>query len=197
VAEVGRNFGFEILFVILNAAKYVVKQRPCTTCPGFFEGTKQGEVLKYKLMKSKLPVSGIMTRRIASVKPEDNMEHVRQIFEQHGFHHIPVVEGSKLAGIVSYTDYLRVISDYFSTSEGNSASKKLLHSLTVKEMMTQNPVCLRPDDTVETALGVFRMHPFHALPVTEDDGKLVGILTTFDVMKFFEDAIAPEHSYTE
>lgn len=148
-------------------------------------------------MKNKLPVSGIMTRRIASVKPEDNLEHVRQIFERHGFHHIPVVEGSKLTGIVSYTDYLRIIHDYFKDSADRSASEKLLQTLTVKDMMTENPVCLKPEDTVETALRVFRENQFHALPVTDEHGKLFGILTTYDVMKVFEDTMAPEHSYSE
>jgi len=148
-------------------------------------------------MKSHIPVSRIMTQRIASVRLEDNLEYVRQIFERHGFHHIPVVEGSKLVGIVSYTDYLRVIHDYFSNPESKPASEKLLHTLTVKDMMTENPVCLKPNDTVETALQVFRENPFHALPVTDEHGKLFGILTTYDVMKVFEDAIAPEHSYSE
>jgi len=148
-------------------------------------------------MKSKLPVSGIMTQRIASVRPEDNLEHVRQIFERHGFHHIPVVEGGKLAGIVSYTDYLRIIHDFFKNSEGRLASEKLLQTLTVKDMMTENPVCLKPNDIVGTALRVFRENQFHALPVTDEQGKLLGILTTYDVMKVFEDAIAPEHSYSE
>jgi|APTNR8051073442_1049403.scaffolds.fasta_scaffold00454_23 CBS domain-containing protein len=148
-------------------------------------------------MKSKLPVSGIMTQKIWSVKPEDKMEHIRQIFERHSFHHIPVVEGGKLTGIVSYTDYLRVIHNYFSPSESNPAGKKLLHTLTVKDMMTENPICLKPDDTVETALRVFRENQFHALPVTDGDSKLLGLLTTYDVMKVFEDVIAPEHSYSE
>lgn len=169
-AKVGRNFSFKI----------VLRKR-----------------IKYLFMKSKLPVSRIMTQRMASVRPEDNLEHVRQIFEGHGFHHIPVVEGSKLTGIVSYTDYLRIIHDYFSNLESKPASEKLLQTLTVKDMMTENPVCMKPNDTVETALRVFRENQFHALPVTDEHGKLLGILTTYDVMKVFEDNIAPEHSYSE
>ncbi|NUO00563.1 MAG: CBS domain-containing protein [Saprospiraceae bacterium] len=148
-------------------------------------------------MKTKLPVSGIMTRRMASVQPEDNLECVRQIFERHGFHHIPVVRSGKLSGIVSYTDYLRIIHEYFSNLESKPASEKLLQTLTVEDMMTENPVCLKPEDTVETALRVFRENQFHALPVTDVQGKLLGILTTYDVMKVFEDTMAPEHSYSE
>ena len=133
----------------------------------------------------------------SSVAPDDNLEEVRQIFEQHGFHHAPVVENGKLVGIVSYTDYLRVIRDFFSSSEGVAASQKRLHTMSVREMMTEHPVCLNTDDTVGTALQVFRSNRFHALPVTDDQGRLFGILTTYDIMKTFEDVLAPEHSYAE
>lgn len=138
-----------------------------------------------------------MTRKISSLVPEDNLEEVRKIFEQHGFHHAPVVAQGKLVGIVSYTDYLQVIRDFFSQSEGEAASQQLLHTMLVRDMMTPNPVCLSASDTVGEALQIFRANRFHALPVTDSNGKLVGILTTYDVMKVFEDVIAPEFSYTE
>lgn len=138
-----------------------------------------------------------MTRKISSLSPEDNLEEVRRIFEQHGFHHAPVVAHGKLVGIVSYTDYLRVIRDFFSHSEGDVSNQKMLHTMLVKDIMTPNPICLRADDTVGDALQIFRTNHFHALPVTDTDLKLLGILTTYDVMKAFEDVIAPEHSYTE
>lgn len=138
-----------------------------------------------------------MTRKISSVAPHDNLEEVRQIFEQHGFHHAPVVEHGKLVGIVSYTDYLRIIRDFFSSSDGLAKSNERLHSILVRDMMTDNPVCLRMDDTVGAALQIFRANRFHALPVTDGEGKLLGILTTYDIMKTFEDVIAPDHSYTE
>lgn len=148
-------------------------------------------------MKRNLPVSGFMTHHISTLSPSNNLEQVRQLFEKHGFHHAPVVEDGKLVGIVSYTDYLRIISDFFSGPQASQSSEKMLHSMLVKDIMTANPVSLRPDDILETALQVFRKNPFHALPVAAADGKLVGILTTYDVMKVMEEAISPEFSYTE
>lgn len=141
-------------------------------------------------MKRDLPVSSIMTRKISAVGPTDSLEHVREIFEKHGFHHAPVVEHGKLVGIVSYTDYLRVINDYFYETERKST--QLMRLLQVKDMMTANPVSLRPDDTVGVALQIFRENPFHALPVTDENQKLLGLLTTYDLMKVFEDILAPE-----
>lgn len=146
-------------------------------------------------MQALLPVSGMMTRKVECVMPEDKLERVRQILEQHAFHHIPVVDKGKLVGIVSYTDYLRVIRDVFNDSDSERISKRVFDTIEVREMMTPDPMSLNPSDTLEKVLEIFNENRFHALPVTEPDGRLVGILTTYDLMKAMETLIAPEHSY--
>lgn len=146
-------------------------------------------------MQALLPVSGMMTRKVECVMPEDKLERVRQILEQHAFHHIPVVDKGKLVGIVSYTDYLRVIRDVFNDSDSERISKRVFDTIEVREMMTPDPMSLNPSDTLEKVLEIFNENRFHALPVTESDGRLVGILTTYDLMKAMETLIAPEHSY--
>lgn len=137
----------------------------------------------------------MMTRKVECVMPEDKLERVRQILEQHAFHHIPVVDKGKLVGIVSYTDYLRVIRDVFNDSDSERISKRVFDTIEVREMMTPDPMSLNPSDTLEKVLEIFNENRFHALPVTESDGRLVGILTTYDLMKAMETLIAPEHSY--
>lgn len=54
-----------------------------------------------------------MSRKPVTVAPLDNLETVHDIFATHGFHHIPVVEGDQLVGLVSYTDYLQVVRNTF------------------------------------------------------------------------------------
>ncbi len=48
-----------------------------------------------------------------------------------------------------------------------------------------DPVSLRPDDTVERAAELMRLHNISGVPITHEDGRLVGILTRRD-MKFME-----------
>ncbi len=48
-----------------------------------------------------------------------------------------------------------------------------------------DPVALRPDDSVERAQSVMRLHNVSGIPITHEDGTLVGILTRRD-MKFLE-----------
>ena len=140
-------------------------------------------------------VDDIMTRKPATVAPEDSLERVRRIFENQGFHHVPVVEGDKLVGIVSYTDYLRIISEMCNGNTPEGLYKTGLRNILVQEVMTKTVVYLRSSDTVEDAILMFKEHAFHALPIIEDDHRLVGILSTHDLMKVLEKVLAPGIDY--
>lgn len=136
-----------------------------------------------------------MTRKPVTVRPNDNLEKVRSLFEQQGFHHVPVVDEGRLAGIVSYTDYLRVISEVFGNQQEQRTNQRLLQAVLVSEIMTTDVTCLSPDDTVDEALRVFNANNFHALPVVEGNRHLVGILSTFDLIKMLEQILSPEIDY--
>ncbi len=146
-------------------------------------------------MQNTTPISKVMTRKPATVCPDDNFETVRNLLEKQGFHHVPVVENDMLAGIVSYTDYLRIIRDLYANAKEQLANEHLLHTTLVKEVMTKHPVCLAPTDTVEDALRIFKTNHFHAIPVVEGNRHLVGILTTHDLIKVLERVLAPEIDY--
>jgi CBS domain-containing protein len=148
-------------------------------------------------MKRDTPIAGIMTREPRYVKPGDSLEFVRHIFEEYGFHHVPVAESGKLTGIVSYNDYLRVLRNLLHESHEPKAVTRFLQETSVREVMTCEVYSLRSDDTLETAIKLFYTHQFHALPVVDDAGHLMGIVTTSDLMKVLEEIIAPEKSYNE
>jgi len=148
-----------------------------------------------QIMQNNIPISNIMTQKPATVSPADNLETVRQIFENHWFHHIPVVEDGKLVGIVSYTDYLRIIRALYDNAEERRGNEQALHHVAVREVMTAHPLCLSPSDTVGDALRIFKTNHFHALPVIEGDRRLVGIVSTHDLVRLLERVLAPEIDY--
>ncbi|MCS6928177.1 MAG: CBS domain-containing protein [Saprospiraceae bacterium] len=127
-----------------------------------------------------------MTSKPITVAPNDTMDKVRELLEKEGFHHLPVVEHGKLVGLVSYTDYLRLIRDVFNNSQEARVNERLLNATLVKEVMTEHLLCLSPDDTVETALRIFKANRFHSLPVVDEHKHLLGIVTTLDLMRVLE-----------
>ena len=137
-------------------------------------------------MYSNTPILQIMTRRPEVLSPTDNMDVARTIFEKFGFHHIPVVTENKLVGMLSYTDYLRVIRDLFGNPSELRANEKLLNAMCISEVMTEHVLCLDETDTVENALRIFKANHFHSLPVTNAKGELIGIVTTYDILKVLE-----------
>lgn len=141
-------------------------------------------------MQSTTPISRIMTRKPETVKPSDTMEDVRKIFEKRGFHHIPVIQEGKLVGLVSYTDYLQLIRSIFDNTQEVRLNEKVLHATVVEDVMTKNILCLSENDTVENALLIFKTNQFHSLPVVDAQQRLVGIITTYDLMKVLEKVFA-------
>ncbi|MBK7224426.1 MAG: CBS domain-containing protein [Saprospiraceae bacterium] len=117
-------------------------------------------------------VGSIMTTNLITVGPSDTLQTVKDILISRRIHHVPVVEEGKMVGLVSIDDLFKLNinhSDY-----GNTL---------VSTVMTKKLAKVESTDKIGTAAEVFMEHLFHALPVV-DDGKLVGIVTSFDLLKY-------------
>ena len=128
------------------------------------------------------PVSKLMTRKLITVSPLDRMTAVKEIFDTHKVHHILVVRHTKLVGLISKTDYLQFVKCIGTTSQEKMVEESRLHSYTVEEVMTKGLATLESTDRINVALQVFSENLFHAIPIV-DDGEVVGILTTYDIIK--------------
>lgn len=133
-----------------------------------------------------ISVGKIMTTKVIALHPEDTMDKVKNIFERNTIHHIPIVDHGRVVGIISKTDYLKLLHGFtlFKTTKSESYNAAILRSLLVREVMTKQVAKLNPDDSLETAVGFFRENLFHALPVVNDEGELVGIVTTYDLLNY-------------
>jgi len=50
--------------------------------------------------------------------------------------------------------------------------------------MTKQLAKLKPNDTISIALGYFRENRFHAIPIVDENKKLVGIVSTLDMINY-------------
>lgn len=129
------------------------------------------------------PVSDIMTTSIITVSSNDTLEDVKAIFEKHRIHHIPVVNQGELVGMISQSDFLLFSHQPKEELHDTFLEKIRLKNYRVQDTMTQKLATLEHDDRINVALEIFRVNRFHALPVLRDK-KLVGILTTFDIIDY-------------
>ncbi|HLF64982.1 MAG TPA: CBS domain-containing protein [Saprospiraceae bacterium] len=127
------------------------------------------------------PLSSIMTTKLLTAGPNDSLNVVRQILLKHRIHHVPVVEDKKLVGLVTTYDLFKLS---FHPDETDN--------IKVREIMTRKLATLEPHDKIGSAAEIFLEHLFHAVPIVKN-GELVGIVTSFDVMKYEFKKAYPRH----
>ena len=123
-----------------------------------------------------------MTRNPKTVSPDDPLSVAARILREHRFHHLPVVEGGRLVGILSDTD-MRNASFTAIPADGGRAGDR-----PVREAMRSEVWSVTPDDSVEDALLILTREKFGALPVLSGD-RLVGIITRADLLNAFVDLL--------
>jgi CBS domain-containing protein len=134
------------------------------------------------------PIQQIMATQVKTVGRHQKISEVARLFTEQPFTHLPVVEGSKLIGIISYNDILRVsFGDSFGT-DSREVLAILDKTKTLDHIMTQSPVTITPNETIRDAAKILGENRFHALPVVDKkNGDLVGIVTTTDIMRYLAD----------
>ena len=128
------------------------------------------------------PVSQFMTTKLVTVVPGDRMSVVKEIFDTQRIHHIPVVKYTTLVGLISKTDFLHFLRGMESTPYDKLVENGRLQNYTAEDIMTTGIATLESTERVNVALQVFSENLFHAIPIV-DNGELVGILTTFDIIR--------------
>ncbi|MEY3053349.1 MAG: hypothetical protein RLY31_3134 [Bacteroidota bacterium] len=128
------------------------------------------------------PVSSIMTRDLISLSPDDTLIEVREVFEKHNIHHIPVTRYKQIVGMVSKSDFLHFLHGFRGTDMDKFIDETRLRSWKVSEIMTKGLAKLDSSEPIRNLLEVFMVNRFHALPIVDND-ELVGLVTTFDIIK--------------
>ncbi len=132
------------------------------------------------------PISTIMTKDVIYVAERDRLARVDEIFNDNNIHHLPVVRSGEVVGIISKSDLM-----LFKKGLGVNTLEKIinitrLNNYNAETIMTKGVGKLEPTDRINVALDIFSKNLFRALPVVEN-GKLVGIVTTYDIIKKLND----------
>jgi CBS domain-containing membrane protein len=137
-------------------------------------------------MRQRTPVSTIMSKNIIALNRTDDLERAELLFKRHNIRHIPVVSGDVIIGMLSYTDLLR-ISFADAVDESEAAIDTLVYNMfSIDQVMAKNITTVASQTSIKEVAQILASKEFHALPVV-DDGMLVGIVTTTDLMTYLID----------
>lgn len=129
-----------------------------------------------------------MQKEVVTVGEDDPVLDAVHLMKEHTIRQLPVVKGDQLTGIITEKDVKE-----FSPSRASSLDIYEMHNIlakaTVKEAMSPNVVSVHPENPIERAALILRDKRFGALPVVDDDQKLVGIITAVDVFDVFVEAM--------
>jgi CBS domain-containing protein len=127
-----------------------------------------------------LKVRDVMTADPTTLKRNDRLTLADDIMRLGRVRHLPVLDddGERLVGLVSQRDLFRDALAQ-ALGYGRHAQRKILDSLSVKEVMTSDVLTIRPDSSVVEAARLMTERKIGCLPVVEN-GRLVGILTEGD-----------------
>ena len=137
-------------------------------------------------MKQIVPISDIMTSHVIKLHLTDDLMKAEMLFKKHHIRHIPVVDGNKIIGMLSYTDLLRISFADVVDEDTEVRDTTVYNMFSVEQIMAKKLVTISPDTTIKEAAEILSHNEFHALPVCVGD-LLVGIVTTTDLIKYLID----------
>jgi len=135
-------------------------------------------------------VRDIMQRQVVQISAGERLSTVDDIMTLGGVRHIPVVRGGELVGVVSERDLLRASLSNL-TEFGADQRRAFLHAVEITRVMSQPPIVINADASVEQAARRLAEKKIGCLPVIDEDGKLVGLITETDLLRHFA-GLAPE-----
>ncbi len=125
-------------------------------------------------------VKNWMSKDVVTVDEEDSMQLAMSLMKEHKIRMLPVLSLGRLVGILSDTDLKRASASDATVLDMHELLY-LINKIKVHEIMTKNPVTIPDDYTVEEAAQVMMERNISGLPVVDDSGKLVGVITRHDI----------------
>jgi acetoin utilization protein AcuB len=133
-------------------------------------------------MVKSMTVRELMSARVTALGREDTLDIADAVMCLGRIRHLPVLDGGTVVGVVSQRDLFRSALGT-ALAFGIRGPQELMRSLDVRDVMSAPAVTIGPDASVQEAARDMAEKKIGCLPVVEK-GKLVGILTETDVMRY-------------
>lgn len=135
-----------------------------------------------------MKISDYMSSTVVTANLRDGLHQTFHRMLERNVRHMPVLGPNEaLVGIISERDIRR--PSFVDDSDTVGHYYVLDNNVKVEEAMTPKPLTVRPDQPITDALTLFVEKKFGALPVVDESGKLVGILSAIDLLRAFRDSL--------
>jgi CBS domain-containing membrane protein len=120
-----------------------------------------------------IPVERIMSREVWSVRPDTPAVDTAQLLHDNHFGCAPVVDDQRhIVGIITEADFLRLVLEMLAQDQDQR----------IGDLMTRDLITLHPDQSLFVAEEIMTLRQIRHLPVVDDAGALVGLITHRDLL---------------
>jgi len=127
-------------------------------------------------------VSEVMQSEVATLTIHDRLDLADDVMRLGRVRHMPVLDGSRVVGIVSNRDLLAAslsrVLDFASNDR-----RTFLRSIEISEVMSHDLITVEGDATLREAAELLLRHRIGCLPVVKGDRTLIGLVTESDLLK--------------
>jgi len=151
----------------------------------------------------------IVTRKPKTVSPETSIANMLSIMLDNHVDMVPVLDGEDIVSVITTADVMKLIvrfeticrlsakpketghapdknrsADRLSAGDDNVTSLLTIVLQTVKDIMTEQLVCLGTGDKLAAVMESMKNGEFRHVPVVDEEGAMVGILSDRDVLRY-------------
>lgn len=136
-------------------------------------------------------VSDLMTTPVVRVNRDTGFKEIAKQLAEYGVTAVPVVDGERVVGVVSEADLLRKEAAHLDPAgllpvlHAKPASRAKAEATTAEGLMNSPAVTARPQWTAVEAAQVMERHHVKRLPVVDEGGRLVGVISRADLLRVF------------
>ncbi|MDV2992765.1 MAG: H(+)/Cl(-) exchange transporter ClcA [Chroococcidiopsis sp. SAG 2025] len=187
VFEMTTDFNLVLPLMIGSVTAYLIAER---LAPGSLynkilqlKGINLESAVTPKGILAELTAEDVMQRRVETLGAQMTLDEAVQAFSRSHHRGFPVVDNSKLVGIITQTDLAKI------------RDRPLPGDTPISEVMTPQPVTVSPHATLAHVLYLLDRYQLSRLPVVENR-RMVGIITRADIIRVEADKLSGETEQT-
>lgn len=134
-------------------------------------------------------VSEIMVTDVIVASQEYMLSVLEKMMINKGVGHIFITDGAKLKGVVSDGDIKRRKS-YLAGSDVSTFREEQTLQTKAHQIMSRELKTLSPESDIIQAVDLLLSHDIHSIPIVEKGNKLVGLVTSTDLLKYLKSLLS-------
>ncbi|MEO2117641.1 MAG: CBS domain-containing protein [Methanocaldococcus sp.] len=130
-------------------------------------------------------IDDYITKKVIVATPGERLKDVARTMVRNGFRRLPVVSEGRLVGIITSTDFIKLLGSDWAFNHMQTGNVREITNVRMEEIMKRDVLTAKEGDKLKRIAEIMITNDIGALPVVDDNLKIVGIITEKDVLKYF------------